>query len=94
MKNKPANEDIDAVQAQCLEKAWEPFPGIAIVARNLPNGFAIGDQSGCADPKNRDREIGVGICRGHLRDRLWKLYGFALKGQFGRGDEEQGRRNP
>lgn len=94
MRNKPADEDIDAVQAQCLEKVWEPFPGITIVAWNLPNGLAISDQSGCADPKNHDREIGVGICREHLRDQLCKLYGFALKEQFGRGDEEQGRRNP
>ncbi len=88
MKNKLAPEDIDAIQAQCLEKVWEPFPGITIVAWNLPNGFTISDQSGCIDPKSYDREIGVGICREHLRDQLWKLYGFALKEQFGRGDEE------
>ena len=88
MKNKLTNEDIDAIQAQCLEEVWEPFPGITIVAWNLPNGFTISDQSGCIDPKNYDREIGVGICREHLRDQLWELYGFALKEQFGRGDEE------
>lgn len=93
MRSKPTDEDIDAIQAQCLEKVWEPFPGIAIAAWNLPNGLAIGDRSGCVDPKNHDREIGVGICRERLRDRLWKLYGFALKEQFGRGDEEQGRRS-
>lgn len=86
MKNKLTNEDIDAIQEQCLEKVWEPFPGITIVAWNLPNGFTISDQSGCVDPKNYDREIGVGICCEHLRDQLWKLYGFALKEQFGRGD--------
>ena len=28
MKNKLTNEDIDAIQAQCLEEVWEPFPGI------------------------------------------------------------------
>ena len=93
MRGKPANKDIDAVRAQCLEKVREPFPGIAIAARDLPNGLAIGDRSGCAGPKNHDREIGAGIRREHLRDRLWKLYGLALKEQFGRGDEEQGRRS-
>lgn len=55
MKNKLTNEDIDAIQEQCAEQVWEPFPG---------------------------------ICREHLRNKLWKLYGFALKEQFGRGDEE------
>lgn len=86
MKNKLTNEDIDAIQAQCSEKVWEPFPGITIVAWNLPNGFTISDQSGCVDPKNYDREIGVRICREHLRNKLWELYGFSLKEKFGRGD--------
>lgn len=88
MKNKLTNEDIDAIQEQCAEQVWEPFPGITIVAWNPPNGFTISDQSGCVDPKNYDREIGVGICREHLRNKLWELYGFALKERFGRGDEE------
>lgn len=43
MKNKLTNEDIDAIQEQCLEKVWEPFPGITIVAWNLPSGFTISD---------------------------------------------------
>ena len=93
MRGKPANEGIDAVQAQCPEEAWEPFPGTAIAARDLPNGLAIGDQPGCADPKGHGREIGAGTCREHLRDRLWKLYGPAPKERFGRGDEEQRRRS-
>ena len=71
-----------------LRRSGSRSRGITIVAWNLPNGFTISDQSGCVDPKNYDREIGVGICREHLRDQLWKLYGFALKEQFGRGDEE------
>lgn len=79
MKNSLTEEDIDAIQAQCKEDVWEPFPGITIVAWNLPNGFTISDQSGCVDPKNYDREIGVEICREHLRDKLWMLYGFLLK---------------
>lgn len=86
MKNKLTEEDIDAIQTQCSEKVWEPFPGITVVAWNLPNGFTISDQSGCVDPKNYDREVGVRICREHLRNKLWELYGFALKEKFGRGD--------
>lgn len=88
MKNKLTNEDIDAIQEQCAEQVWEPSPDITVVAWNLPNGFTISDQSGCVDPKNYDREIGVGICREHLRNKLWELYGFVLKERFGRGDEE------
>lgn len=85
MKNKLTNADIDAIQAQCDEAVWEPFPGITIVAWNLPNGFTISDQSGCIDPSNYDREIGVGNCRENLRDKLWTLYGFLAKEEFGKG---------
>ena len=87
MKNRLTEEDIDAIQAQCKEDVWEPFPGITIVAWNLPNGFTISDQSGCVDPDAYSREIGVGICREHLRDKLWVLYGFLLKDQIGKGGE-------
>ena len=68
------------------EHVWEPFPGITIVAWNLPNGFTISDQSGCVDPKNYDREIGVEICLEHLRDKLWMLYGFLLKESLGKAE--------
>lgn len=69
---------IDRIEAQVDEEVMEPFPGITIVSWHLPNGFTITDQSGCVNPANYSREIGVDICRGHLRDKLWMLYGFAL----------------
>ena len=88
MKTKLTQEDIKAIESKCEESVWEPFPGATIVAWNLPNGFTISDQSGCVDPKNYCQDIGVRICREHLRDQLWKLYGFALKEQFSRGEAE------
>lgn len=88
MKNTLTNEDIAAIEVQCDEEVWEPFPGITIVAWNLPNGFTISDQSGCVDPKNYNREIGVSICRERLRDKLWMLYGFMLKNELGKGGEQ------
>lgn len=85
MKNKLTQEDIEAIENKCEERVWEPFPGATIVAWSLPNGFTICDLSGCIDPSNYSREIGVSICREHLRDKLWMLYGFVLKEQFGKG---------
>lgn len=87
VKNRLAEEDIDAIQIQCKEEVWEPFPGITIVAWNLPNGFTISDQSGCIDPSNYDRETGVNICRERLRNKLWELYGFLYKEEFFKGEE-------
>lgn len=85
MKNKLTSSDIDAIQEACDEAIWEPFPGITVVAWNLPNGFTVSDQSGCIDPANYDREIGAKICREHLRDKLWMLYGFLAKEAFWKG---------
>lgn len=49
MKNKLTSEESDAIQAQCEEQVWEPFPGITIVAWNLPNGFALKNEFGRGD---------------------------------------------
>ena len=78
MINKLTSADIDHIIEQADEEVWEPFAGITIVSWHLPNGFTITDQSGCVDPANYSREIGVSICREHLRDKVWMLYGFAL----------------
>ena len=79
MKNKLTNEDIDAIQAQCLEEVWEPFPGITVVSWQLPSGFVITEQSGTIDPAEYDREIGIECCRERLIDKVWELEGYVQK---------------
>ena len=79
MKDYITKEDIAEIEKKCIEEVWEPFAGITIVAWNLPNGFTISTESGCVNPNNYDRQIGVDICREHLRNKLWELYGFKLK---------------
>ena len=82
MKDKLTENDVNAIESNSVEAVWEPFPGVTVVAWNLPNGFTISAQSGCVNPANYSREIGISICREHLRDKVWELYGFALKNEF------------
>lgn len=73
---------IKEIISESKESVWEPFPGITIVAWQLPNGFVISDQSGCIDPDDYNREIGIDIARNHLEDKVWHLYGFMRKQEF------------
>lgn len=82
MEWKLSQSRINQIVKDSAEKIWEPFPGITIVAWQLPNGFVISDQSGCIDPKDYDRDIGIEIARKHLEDKVWQLYGFARKQEY------------
>lgn len=76
MEKRIPPEHVNQVIAESEEAVWEPFPGITIVAWNLPNGFTISDQSGCIDPSMYDREVGINIARKHLEDKVWELEGY------------------
>lgn len=84
--NKITQEHINQIISNTEEKIWEPFPGVTIVSWKLPSGFVITDQSGCVDPSNYDREIGVSIARIHLENKLWELEGYLLKNQLAKVD--------
>ena len=45
----------------------------------LINGFEMVDGSSCVDPKNYDEEIGMRICVGRMREKMWMLMGFVLQ---------------
>lgn len=85
MSNKIPETYIDELIEQSEEKVWEPFPGITIVAWRLPNGYTISDQSGCVDPLDYDRELGIKFAREHLKTKLWELEGYLRKQSFSYG---------
>lgn len=45
----------------------------------LKNGFTVTGESACASPENFDAEIGAKIARGHAKDKIWLLEGYALR---------------
>ena len=78
-ENRVTQEEINALMEASEQAVWEPFPGVTIVALKLPCGFVLEGMSGCVDPTQYDREIGVRIAREHIEDRLWMLEGYVLK---------------
>ena len=75
-------ERIAAIINESKEAVWEPFPGITIVALNLPNGYTIVESSGCIDPSEYSHEIGVSLCRKALERKVWQLEGYRGKQRF------------
>lgn len=76
---------IKDLARHCKEKIWEPFPGVIVVAWQLPNGYVISKQAACVDPDNYDREVGIRIARKALRNKLWELEGYIAKDAFSGG---------
>lgn len=73
---------IEELIENSAEAVWEPFPGITVMAWQLPNGYVIVDQSGTIDPNEYSRDIGEKFCREHLKTKLWQLEGYMQKQRF------------
>lgn len=82
MSWKVPEERIKQIEAEAIEKVWSPFPTLTVVSWQLPNGYCISAQSGCVDPNDFDMDIGIDICRKHLRDKVWELEGYLQKQQY------------
>lgn len=55
------------------------FDKLTIVVAKFDNGFTLVGSSGCVNPDNYNREIGVEICKEQIKSELWKLEGYALQ---------------
>lgn len=50
-----------------------------VVHATLANGFILTESSSCVDPANFNLDIGAGICKDKIRNRLWGMLGFLLQ---------------
>jgi Phage protein (N4 Gp49/phage Sf6 gene 66) family len=64
-----ASETYHVFESSCL----------TVCCLTLRNGFTVTGESACASPANFDAELGRKIARGHARDKIWALEGYALK---------------
>lgn len=55
------------------------FDKTTLVIVKLENGFVISESSSCVDPKNYDEQIGIEICLGRIKNKLWELEGYKLQ---------------
>lgn len=88
---KISQKRIREIMDESLYEVWEPYPGITIVAMNLPNGYTLVESSGCVDPAEYDRELGIQLCKNALERRVWQLYGFMRKQEY--SDAKGGEKN-
>ena len=81
MQNWKISEDeIKKIIADSKEEVFEPEgSSYTIVSWTLPNGYTIEAGSGCINPKQYDRELGIKYCREHLTTKLWELEGYHRK---------------
>ena len=88
---KISQKRIREIMDESLYEVWEPYPGITIVAMNLPNGYTLVESSGGVDPAEYDRELGIQFCKNALERRVWQLYGFMRKQEY--SDAKGGEKN-
>ena len=82
MSWKIPEEKIEKIIAESEYEIWEPFEGITIMAMRLPNGYVIVESSGCVDPAEYDRELGVFYCKEALKRKVWQLEGYVRKNEY------------
>lgn len=71
-------QDLDAA---IKAEAYHVFEGsqLTVCCLTLRNGFTVTGESACASPANFNAELGQKIARGHARDKIWPLLGYALR---------------
>lgn len=80
MSHKIPKEHIDQIMAESGYEVFDSALGsCTIVAMTLPNGYTLVESSGCIDPAEYDRDLGVELCKEALRRRVWQLEGYLGK---------------
>ena len=75
-----AKEHIEALMETAEYEIFDKvFDKLTIVVAKLSNGFTLVGSSGCVNPDNYSKEIGIEICKEQIKKELWKLEGYALQ---------------
>lgn len=77
--NKITQEHINDILNETEFTVDEKYDKLTIVTAKLPNGFTIVESSGCVDPSNYDKELGITLCRKKIVDKIWYLEGYVLQ---------------
>ena len=58
---------------------WQPEGTcLTVCMLRIDNGYTVCGESGCADPRNFDAQLGRDLARQAAFNKLWPLFGFAL----------------
>jgi hypothetical protein len=78
-KNTVTAAQVKGLMAAAEVETTTLFGKVTVVAVKLPNGFVLVESSGCVDPANYDKDIGVACCMKRIEDKVWMLEGYALQ---------------
>jgi hypothetical protein len=81
--NTVTQADITAILSRARIEVTKSGEKTCVLHVTLANGFEMVESSSCVDPANYDEEIGLGICRKRITDRLWLLEGWRLACRLG-----------
>lgn len=75
-----AKDHIENLMETAEYKVFDKvFGKLTIVVAKLSNGFVLVGSSGCVNPDNYSKAIGIEICKKQIKEELWKLEGYALQ---------------
>lgn len=71
-----SRETIDGLLAASTFMVTKVGSKTCLVVCTLPSGFEITATSACDDPKDYDEDVGLGICKKKIADKVWELEGY------------------
>lgn len=78
---------IDEIIESSPVHVYDEFGCCTVVTMQLPNGYVLVESSGCIDPAEYDRDLGVHHCVEALKRKIWQLEGYRGKQAFHDGQE-------
>ena len=73
---------IDRLMEDSDYEVHDCFGCCTVVVMRMPNGFVLVESSGCIDPEQYDRELGVKYCKEALKRKAWQLEGYRRKHEY------------
>lgn len=84
MRNTVTQQQIEEIFNKSEKKIETYWGKCTVMTIQLPNGFTLVEHSACVDPKNYNEKIGIELCEGKIKNKLWELEGYKLQCELGR----------
>ena len=73
---------IDRLMEDSDYEVYDCFGSCTVVVMKMPNGYVLVESSGCINPEQYDRELGIKYCKEALKRRAWQLEGYRRKHEY------------
>ena len=73
---------IDRLMEDSDYEVYDCFGCCTVVVMRMPNGYVLVESSGCINPEQYDRELGIAYCKEALKRKAWQLEGYRRKHEY------------